>query len=155
MNSRWTALLVLPALAAPAPPPAASSINLVELGGTRYAFHPMKLILSTPSIQMKRKRMFRLSGRLVPSRGEAIAMELTASETGSIYLLTLTRPRATGQDVWAATLKTKAEVIGLQDKAGGVLHLKLSGPLAATLADGGSFTQWSGEIHARFDGVSE
>lgn len=155
MNSRWVVLLVVPSLASPAPQPVVLRENKVELGGTPYLFHPVKLILSTPTTQLKGKRMFRLSGQLVPITGEAIAMELTAAETGSIYLLKLTRPRGKGQDIWAATLKTKAEVLDLQAKAGGSLHLKLSGPLAATLEKGGSFTQWSGEIQARFDGISE
>lgn len=155
MNSLYSALLVLPALAFLAPQSAAQRGSKVELGGTRYVFHQQKLILSTPTAQMKGKRMFRLSGRLVPTTGEAISMELTAAETGSVYLLTLTRPRTKGQDVWAATMKTKAEVLDLQAKAGGSLHLKLSGPLAATLEAGGSFTEWKGEIQARFDGISE
>ncbi|MBL0209915.1 MAG: hypothetical protein IPQ13_03220 [Holophagaceae bacterium] len=155
MNSRWASLLVLPALGSPAPPPDAPRANKVELGGTSYQFQPLKLILSTPSVQMKGKRMFRLSGRLVPAAGEAVAMELTASETGSIYLLKLTRPRGSGQDVWAATLKTKVQVQELQAKAGGALRLELSGPLAATLEKGGGFTHWNGGILARFNGVSE
>lgn len=155
MNSRWAVLLVVPSLASPAPEPVVLRENKVELGGTSYLFHQVKLILSTPTTQVKGKRMFRLSGQLVPTTGEAIAMELTAAETGSIYLLKLTRPRGKGQDIWAATLKTKAEVLDLQAKAGGSLHLKLSGPLAATFEKGGSFTQWSGEIQARFDGISE
>jgi len=155
MNSLYSTLLVLPVLAFPAPQPAAQRGNKVELGGMHYLFHQQKLILSTPTTQMKGKRMFRLSGRLVPATGEAITMELTAAETGSIYLLTLTRPRPHGHDVWAATMKTRAEVLELQAKAGGGLHLKLSGPLAATLEKGGSFTEWKGEILARFDGISE
>ncbi len=155
MNSRWAALLVLPALASPAPPPAALPKNTVELGGTRYVFRPVELILSTPTARMKPQRMFRLSGRLVPTAGAAIAMELTASEGGSIYLLKLTRSRGTGQDVWAATMKTKVEVLDLQARPGGSLHLRFSGPLAATLEKGGAFTQWNGEIRARFNGISE
>ena len=155
MNSRWASLLVLPALTYPLAQPVEPRGNKVDLGGTSYLFHPMKLILSSPAKQLKGKRMFRLSGRLVPATGEAIAMELTASETGSIYLLKLTRPRGRGQDVWAATMKTKVGMLDLQARAGGTLHLKLSGPLAATLEKGGSFTQWSGEVRARFDGISE
>ena len=155
MKSRWSALLLLPALASPAPPSVVVPGNKVELGGTLYLFHPVELILSSPTAQMKGRRMFRLSGRLVPAGGKAISMELTASESGSIYLLKLTRPRGTAQDVWAATMKTKVEVLDLQAKAGGRLHLKLSGPLAATLEQGGSFTQWSGEVQARFNGISE
>lgn len=153
MNSTWVALLAVPALASPGPQPVERLGNKVELGGTTYTFHPSKLILSTPTARMKGKRMFRLSGQLVPATGEAIAMELTAAETGSIYLLKLTRGK--GPDVWAATMKTKVDVLELQAKSGGSLHLKLSGPLAATLAEGGSFTQWSGGIQAQFDGVSE
>ena len=155
MNSMWTALLTLPALASPAPQTLISRANKVELGGTSYQFQAIKLILSAPNAQMKGKRLFRLSGRLVPASGEPIAMELTATETGSIHLLKLTRSRRNGQDVWAATMKTKAEVLDFQAKAGGNLLLKLSGPLAATLENGGSSTGWSGEIRARFDGISE
>jgi hypothetical protein len=155
MNSWWTALLMLPALAFQPAQSVASPQNRVELGGMHYVFNPAKLLLSSPSTQRKGKRMFRLSGRLVPATGEAIAVELTAAETGSIYLLKLTRPRGNGHDVWAATMKTKAEVLAIQANPGGMLHLKLSGPLAATLEQGGSFTQWSGEIQARFDVISE
>ena len=155
MNSLYSALLVLPVLALPAPQSALQPGNKVELGGTNYRFHQQKLILSAPTTQMRGKRMYRLSGRLVPAAGEAITMELTAAETGSIYLLKLTRPRGTAQDVWAATMKTKVEVLDLQVKAGGTLHLKLSGPLVASLEKGGSFTEWKGEIRARFDGISE
>jgi hypothetical protein len=125
------------------------------LGDTDYVFHPEQLILSTPTARMKGMRMFRLSGRLVPATGEAIVLELTATESGSLYLLSLTRTRGNGRDVWAATMKTKAEVLELQAKAGGSLRLRLSGPLAATLENGGSFTQWSGELQSRFNGISE
>lgn len=155
MNSRMAALLVLPTLAHLPAPSLAPRENRVELGGNTYRFQSQKLILSLPAAQMKGKRMFRLSGRLLPVSGEAISMELTASETGSIYLLKLMRPRGNAQDVWAATMKTKVEVLDLQGKAGGRLHLKLSGPLAASLDKGGSSTLWSGEIAARFNGVSE
>ncbi len=155
MNSRWAALMVVPALASPGPQPAAPRGNLVELGGAAYAFHPSKLMLSSPAAQLKKKRLFRLSGRLVPAVGEAIALELTATETGSIYLLTLRRPSGTGSDVWAATMKTQIEVLELHGNPGGLLRLKLSGPLAATTEKGGSFTQWSGELKARFDVISE
>lgn len=155
MNSLYSTLLVLPFLAFPAPQSALQRGNKVELGGTKYLFQQQKLLLSTPTTQMRGKRMFRLSGRLVPATGEAITMELTAAETGSIYLLKLTRPRGTAQDVWAATMKTVVEVLDLQAKAGGTLHLKLSGPLVASLENGGSFTEWKGEIQARFNGISE
>ncbi len=155
MNSMWTTLLVLPVVTFFAPPPFPGRENKLEIGGTPYLFRPVKLILSTPSAQMKGKRMFRLIGRLVPTSGDPISMELTASEAGSIYLLKLARPRGEAQDVWAATLKTKVEILDLQAKAGGRLHLKLTGPLVATLENGGSNTNWEGEILARFDGISE
>ncbi len=155
MNSKWPALLILPALASPASRPAVPSKNTVELGGSSYLFRPVNLFLSSPATQLKGRRMFRLSGQLVPATGGAIALELTAYETGSIYLLKLTRPKGTAQDVWAATMKTRVEVLDLQAKSGGRLHLRLSGPLAATLGSGGSFTQWSGDIQARFNGISE
>lgn len=155
MNSRWAALMAVPALAFPGPQPAAPRGDTVELGGAAYVFHPSKLLLSAPAAQLKKQRLFRLSGRLVPAAGEAIAMDLTATETGSIYLLTLRRHSGTGSDVWAATLKTKVEVLELRGNSGGLLRLKLSGPLAATTAKGGSITQWSGEIKARFDVISE
>lgn len=155
MNLRWAALLVLPIVAAPALQAVAPRANRLEIGGIPYQFHPLKLVLSTPTAQLKGNRMLRLSGRLVPAVGEAIALDLMASETGFLYLLTLTRPRGQGQDVWAATMKTRVEVLDLQAKSGGRLHLRLSGPLAATLGSGGSFTQWSGDIQARFNGISE
>ena len=155
MNSIRATLLVIPALASLALQSIEPRENKVEIGETSYRFHPVKLILSTPTAKQKGKRMFRLAGQLIPASGEAIAMELTAAENGSIYLLKLTRPRGNGQDVWAATMKTKMEVLDLQAKAGGRMQLKLSGPLAATLEKGGSFIQWSGEIQAHFDGISE
>ncbi|MDE3246235.1 MAG: hypothetical protein KGN80_09120 [Acidobacteriota bacterium] len=126
----------------------------MEIGGTAYQFHSAKLMLSSPNAQANGKRMFRLSGSLVPAHGESIAMELTSAETGAIYLLKLTRPRGNGQDIWAATMKTKVEVLELQASPGGALRLKLSGPLVAALESGGSFTRWSGEIQARFDVIS-
>ena len=154
MNSMWAALLVLPVLAFLAPQPALARENAVEIGGIPYLFHPAKLVLSTPTHQMKGKRLFRLTGRLVPAHGEFIAMELTAAETGSIYLLKLTRSGGKSQDVWAATTKTKVEVQELQANPGGALRLKLSGPLVATIENGGSVTYWRGEILARFDVIS-
>ncbi len=154
MNSASTALFVLPFLAMLAQPPGIPHENNVEIGGISYQFRPAKLMLSSPNAQLKGKRMLRLSGSLVPAHGEPIAMELTTAETGAIHLLKLTRPRASGQDVWAATMKTKVEVLELQPSPGGALRLKFSGPLVATLENGGSLTHWSGEIRAQFDVIS-
>ena len=155
----WTLSLALPSATLPSPSREAGP-NIhesLQIGAESYRFHAEKLILSTPNPQLNGKRLFRLNGKLLPASGQPIQLEMTVVEDGRIYLLKLARKRGAGlgEDVWAATLKTRIEVLELQAKAGGRLRLRISGPLAATLKEGGSLTTWSGEIQAVFNGVSE
>ena len=158
MKYRVAPLLVLLAVAAAAQAPAPKDDNRVEIGTEAFIFHPEKLLLSRPNRSLKGKKLFRLLGHLVPDHGEPIRLELTATGEGQIYLLKMTRARGKGEygeynDAWAATVKTRVEVLKIQAEKGGVLLLRLSGPLAATLHNGGGATAWRGEIQARFDGV--
>lgn len=126
--------------------------NQVLLGAELYQFHPEKVRLSLPNSQMVGEKMFRLTGKFLPRVGEPIRVEMTAAQDGRLYTLKLNRRRKNdrSEDIWAATLKTRIEVLEFQPKPGGKLRLRCSGPLAATLKEGGSQTVWSGEILAFF-----
>ncbi len=154
-NVAWllTAALVLQAREDPP-----RKANEIQVGGLLYAFHLDKVeVGSTTGNYKKSQRLFRLNGHLVPTSGNAILLELTAYENGHIYTLKMTRHQTVGpsEDAFAATLKTKVEVLQFHPEPGGSLRLRLSGPLAATLKDGGAMTTWNGEILASLDGVGQ
>ncbi len=134
-----------------APP---KKINQVRVGSLLHTFHIENVEVS--SGLKKTQRLFRLKGRLVPVSGTPIHLELAAYQNGQLYMLKMTRPRGAGEseDGFAATLKTKVEVLQFNPTPGGSLHLRLSGPLAATLKDGGIMTTWGGEIRANLAGVA-
>jgi hypothetical protein len=136
------------AAAFPGPPGGAegtSSGGRLRLGSETLTFVPSSLELASRGGAEAGRRVFRLKGRLL---GGAVPadFELTGYGDGTLYMMRLQRRTSRGLDTWAATLKTRMEVLAFDERPGGRLHLRLSGPLVGSVGGRTVHTEWQGEL---------
>lgn len=157
MSLPASALPVLLALAAqvpPAQPGQAKGGGSLTLGKETFQFRFEALNLAPAQPKLKLPRAFVLRGKLIPESGAPLAFELTALEDGRIYGMRIQRKGAgPGDDRWAATVKTKVEILHLEANPQGRLRIGLSGPLAAVQGGQSLATSWAGELWGTFESV--
>lgn len=124
----------------------------LTLGKDLYQFRFDAVNLAPAQPRLKLPRAFVLRGKLVPTQGTPLVFELTALEDGRIYGLSIVRKRPNGavEERWAATLKTKVDVLELVAQAGGRVKVALSGTLSTAA---GAVIPWKGELWGTFESV--
>lgn len=118
----------------------------LTVAGRRLEFTPTEAQAGPPQGGLK-VNVLRLKGTLRGPHGEVLALELQFAEGGQIYRMNLFR-KSGDQEVerWAATLKTQVKVLQLEGRVGGMVRLKLSGPLSGIVEGVGRRDAWEGEI---------
>lgn len=116
------------------------------LGGRTHGFTPLEALAGKPQGGV-RSHILKLRGRFTPPQGGPLEFDLEVTTRGQVYRMNLFRKEG-GQEVerWAATLKTQIQVVQLEQREGGMVRLKLAGPLSGIVRGQGRQEAWSGEI---------
>jgi hypothetical protein len=89
----------------------------------------------------------------VPEAGRPFHLVLTVLKDGSLYLMHMKRTLPNAYpDNWAATTKTCAHALKLEDRPGGRVELRCEGPLTGIIAQRPQDATWSGTLWATFPG---
>lgn len=118
----------------------------LKVAGRRLTFKPSEAVAGPPQGAV-RVKVLRLKGTFRSPSGEPLDLEMQFTETGMIYRMNLFR-KAGDQEVerWAATLKTQVKVLELDGRVGGIVRLRLSGPLSGMVAGVGRQDAWEGDL---------
>jgi hypothetical protein len=124
----------------------------LKIGGTTYRFELTNLTSAPPKSGLP--GAVKLEGNLVPADGGAkLHMGLTVLKGGGLYMLRVERKAAGSYpDNWAATTKTWARPLKLEDRPGGRVEIQCGGGLTGVIAQRPQEATWSGTLWAVFPG---